>query len=121
MTQTVQINMRKHYTVEDEELRGTYGPNDGGYIHEQLVKACIALKRAQELYSQGHYPHSDAKNIPENHALRAAMEQLTLLDQEYAEYANKQPDEHLFNTYEPPYEDTVRWSSRCQLEEPKTR
>jgi len=28
---------------------------------------------------------------------------------EYAQYANKEPNKELFSTYEPLYENTIRW------------
>lgn len=78
---------------------GSYGPNDYGYIHAAIVRAAKELKIAQELYSQGHYPHSKACEIPMDHPLRTAMEAFAILDKEYAHYANEIPDPDLFSTY----------------------
>lgn len=90
-------------------VTGSFGPNDGGYIHDRIVNCASELRKAQELYSQGHYVHSNAKIIPEGHPLRIAMAQLSKLDEMYAMYANKKPNEAQFTTYEPPFEDTIRW------------
>lgn len=89
--------------------KGKLGPNDGGYIHNSVVAACKSIKAAQELYSQGHYPHSNARLISEKHPMRLIMDELAKLDIEYAFYANKKPDSELFKTYEPPIEDQRRW------------
>lgn len=88
---------------------GHYGPNDYGYIHTIIVECAKNIKRAQELYSQGHYAHSNAKIISNDHPLRKVMEQLAEIDKEYAQFANTKPDTGLFSTYEPPIEDTTRW------------
>lgn len=93
-----------------EGLRGTPGPNDGGYIHQRLMDAAKEIKRAQELYSQGHYDHSDAKIIDKDDPLRLVMDNLAKLDAKYCYYNNLDPNPELFSTYEPPYEDTIRWS-----------
>ncbi len=90
-------------------VTGKCGPNDGGYIHNCIEKCAIELKKAQELYSQGHYSHSNAKTVPVLHPLRVCMEQLALLDKEYAFFANKKPNKELFSTYKPPIEDLTRW------------
>jgi hypothetical protein len=96
---------------EDSKLgvQGSYGINDGGYIHARVCSCAKELKKAQEIFSQGHYAHSNAKVISENHPLRIAMEQLSILDKHYAEFANKLADEDLFSTYEPLEEDVTRW------------
>lgn len=91
-----------------EGVTGWCGPNDGGYIHNCCVNAAKEIQNAQELFSQGHYPHSNAKIIPVDHPLRIIMEQLEILDEKYAFFANKKPDKTLFSTYTPPYEDTIR-------------
>ena len=89
---------------------GSYGPNDGGYIHARLVAAAKELRLAQELYCQEHYPHGDARVITSGSPFRTAMDALSELDNIYARYANVKPNPELFSTHEPPYEDTVRWS-----------
>jgi len=93
-------------------VTGSFGPNDNGYIHRHLVKAAKEIRMVQELYSQGHYAHSNAKIIPQDHPLRLVMEQLAKLDKEYAIYDNSIPNEDLFSTYEPPIEDTTRWDNQ---------
>ena len=90
-------------------MSSSFGPNDGGYIHRSIVNCAKELKKAQKLYSQGHYSHSNAKIIPQEHPFRIIMVQLAELDKQYAMYANTTPDEELFSTYEPPIEDTKRW------------
>jgi hypothetical protein len=95
---------------ETDGVSGSYGSNDGGYIHNKIVTCAIEIKSAQELYSQGHYAHSNAKIIPKDHTLRLVMGLLGLLDKEYSKYANKKPNKQLFSTYEPPIEDTIRWN-----------
>lgn len=94
---------------EQNGVRGFCGPNDGGYIHDAITKAATHLKAAMELYSQGHYPHSNAKVIPQDHPFRDIMNRLAELDNEYARFANKEPNPEFFSVYEPPYEDTIRW------------
>ena len=100
-------NLSKNSFLAD--VSGSFGPNDGGYIHQRLVNSAKEIKKAQELYSQGHYAHSNAKIIPQGHPLRVIMEQLAELDKQYAMYANTTPNKDLFSTYEPPIEDTIRW------------
>lgn len=97
---------------------GFYGPNDYGYVHNAILKAADALKGAQRLFSQGHYPHSDAKIIDDDDPLRLAMTELAKLDEKYCRYANREPDKDLFSTYEPPFEDTIRWSKFREIQEP---
>ncbi len=92
------------------DVSGSFGPNDGAYIHQRLVNSAKEIKKAQEIYSQGHYPHSNAKIIPQTHPLRIIMEQLAELDEQYAIFANTTPNEDLFSTYEPPIKDTIRWN-----------
>ncbi len=86
---------------------GFYGPNDYGYIHKNIVRAAKEIKHSQMLYSQGHYSHSDARVIPQDHHLRIVMDQLAELDKMYCVWANVEPNQELFSTYEPPYEDTI--------------
>jgi hypothetical protein len=95
--------------IKKEVVTGFHGPNDGGYIHLAIKESAKYLKRAQELFSQGHYPHSNAKEIPKDHPLRVAMEQMSKIDEQYAFYANTKPDPEYFSTYEPSEEDKHRW------------
>jgi len=97
-------------TKEQDGVSGSYGPNDFWYIHNKIVNCAKELKSAQELYSEGHYSHSNAKIISKKHPLRVAMTQLSKLDEMFAMWANTTPDKDLFSTYEPPLENTVRWN-----------
>ena len=96
--------------LDMDGTRGIFGPNDGGYIHNIIINSAKEIKKIQEIYSQGHYSHSNAKIIPQDHPLRIIMEQLSNLDKQYAMYANKKPNLDLFSTYEPTIEDTKRWN-----------
>ena len=41
---------------------GKYGPNDYGYLNYQIREAADILVGASTLWSEGHYPHSNAKD-----------------------------------------------------------
>ena len=96
----------------------SYSPNDGESMHNAIMKAAVALKGAPRLSAQGHYPHSDARIIADDDPLRLAMVELAKLDEQYAQYANRVPNKELFSTYEPPFEDTIRWSKHREIQEP---
>jgi hypothetical protein len=86
------------------------GPNDYGYIDQEIRNAARLLRCAAEIYSQGHYPHSNARVVSADHPLRICLQQLSILDQEMASYANCTHNPDLFKVYDPPLEDQFRWS-----------
>lgn len=95
---------------ENSDFQGPFhGPNDYGFLHNQILKCSEYLKEAQILYSEGHYPHSNAKVIPQDHPLRIAMKELEKLDWMYARFANREPNPKFFSTYEPSLENQTRW------------
>ena len=108
--------LRKWNTLSKEEqdrlgVKGSYGPNDGGYINNAVREAAKQIKRAQELYSQGHYPHSNARLISKDHALSIALFALKVEDEQGCKMANREHDEELFSDYVPSKEDQTRWNS----------
>lgn len=87
-----------------------YGPNDGGYMVDKIRKAAELIVRATDLYCEGHYAHSNARDIPQDHPFVRALEQLALFDKENAQYANHDHDPKLFEPHRPTEEAKNRWS-----------
>ena len=88
---------------------GIYGPNDQGYIHQLVREAGRILGNATYLWSEGHYPHSNARVMPDDHPLAIALAQLSELDRTTARYNNMSPDPDFFKPYYPPLEHQTRW------------
>ena len=88
---------------------GMYGPNDLGYINLGLRLCAHQLVSLTRLYSEGHYAHSNAKLIPQDHPLVVALKALEQLDKETAPYANKPHEPTLFEPYKPSIENQTRW------------
>lgn len=88
---------------------GTFGPNDSGYINELVRRAAELLKQATEVYCQGHYPHSNARDIPAGHGLVRALAALAVVDSDTACFANRTPEPALFEPCRPSEADKHRW------------
>ncbi len=88
---------------------GSCGPNDFGYMVHHVRKAADELVRATDLYSEGHYPHSNARKVPEDHPLAVALRALAKFDLQYAWYANLEHEPALFKPHEPTEEAMHRW------------
>ena len=88
---------------------GPFGPNDSGYINELVRRAAGLLTRATELYCQGHYPHSNARDIPAEHGLCRALAALADVDSNTACFANRTPEPALFEPCRPTEADKHRW------------
>lgn len=91
-------------------LSGTYGPNDNGYLCLGIREAAKRLVACSELWSEGHYPHSNAKVMSVNHPIATALAALCSLDEEIAVYANEEHDPSLFEPYQPSKENMTRWN-----------
>lgn len=92
------------------EVKGFYGPNDDGYIDNAIREAAKILVRASEIWSEGHYPHSNAKVMPETHSIAKALKELAECDKELAQYANKEHDPKLFEPHMPSEDAQNRWN-----------
>lgn len=88
---------------------GTNGPNDYGYINARVRMAARLLVGATELYCEGHYPHSNARELPHKHPLAKALRALAKVDKETAFYANTTHDPTLFAPYCPTEAAKHRW------------
>ncbi len=90
---------------------GSYGPNDLGYLNTAIRRAADILVQASELWSEGHYPHSNAKVMPEWHPIARALDELRKTDLETAQYANIKHDPKLFAPYVPSIKNQTRWDN----------
>jgi hypothetical protein len=90
--------------------KGSYGPNDYGYINSCVRKAAQDIAYAINLYCEGHYPHSNARDIPNDHPLCIALTALAEADKQTAEYANLEHDPKLFEIYKPSEQAKNRWN-----------
>uniref|UniRef100_A0A6M3IFZ7 Uncharacterized protein n=1 Tax=viral metagenome TaxID=1070528 RepID=A0A6M3IFZ7_9ZZZZ len=90
-------------------IGGTYGPNDNGYLCCGIRKAAAQLVSCSELWSEGHYPHSNARIMPEDHPIAVALAALANLDCQIAAYNNVSHDPRLFSPYMPSYASQHRW------------
>ena len=97
-------------TGENFGTMGFYGPNDDGYLCLEIREVAKKLQRCSELWSEGHYPHSNARVMPHNHPIRIALLELAKVDKEIAKYANLEHDINLFEPYEPSLENQTRWN-----------
>lgn len=95
--------------MDNNRVKGCYGPNDYGYINNSIREAAKNIQSAIYLYCEGHYPHSNAKDIESDHPLVVALENLCKIDIETCQYANKEHDVELFIPYKPPEENKYRW------------
>jgi hypothetical protein len=92
-----------------EGVIGSYGPNDTGYMVGCVREAAKRLYRATDLYCEGHYAHSNARQIPDDHPIVRAMKCLEEFDKEFAHYANQKHDPDLFRPHQPTEKAMKRW------------
>lgn len=90
--------------------KGRYEPNDEGFINDQVREAAKRIGKAIHIYCEGHYAHSNARDIPEDHALVAIMKLLKELDADTAEQANRVHDPKLFKIHKPSKKAKTRWN-----------
>lgn len=95
---------------------GTHGPNDNGYINRCARKAAETIRMATYLWCEGHYPHSNARIIPEDHPLVKALEALAQIDKDTARFANLEHDPSLFLPHRPTEEALIRWEKEVSYE-----
>lgn len=94
---------------------GSYGPNDHGYMVSAVRTAAQRIHDATYLYSEGHYPHSNARIMPADHPLAVALSELAKFDREFCKYANLAHDPKLFTPHMPTEEAMHRWDhDPCQ-------
>jgi len=89
-----------------------YGPNDTWYIKTEICFATDALRRAMILWSEGHYPHFNARIIPDTHPLVKALAELREYDREVSELSGREHNPADFLPYVPPLENQHRQDSR---------
>lgn len=87
----------------------TYGPNDHGYLNRGIREAARQLVACSLLWSEGHYPHSNARVMPGDHPIRIALKELQKIDEETAAFANVSHNPSLFEPYTPSLENQTRW------------
>ena len=107
--------MTEKYTPDIDQHKGqggSYGSNDMGYMVAAVRLAAEKLQRASWLYSEGHYPHSDARDMPEDHPIAIALRALAAFDKDHCHYYNKEHDPALFEPYKPPEENKHRFGNR---------
>ena len=90
--------------------KGRYEPNDDGYINDNVRAAAKHIAKAIHIYCEGHYAHSNAKDIPEGHPLVTIMNHLRELDEDTAEMANREYDPKLFKIHKPSKKAKTRWN-----------
>ena len=91
-------------------IDGAYGPNDNGYMVNGVREAAKHLKLVTMIYSEGHYPHSNAREVPEDHPIVVALRLLAEFDKDKCQYANVEHDPKLFAPYKPTEEAKQRWN-----------
>lgn len=90
--------------------KGRYEPNDEGFINDHVREASSSIAKAIHVYCEGHYAHSNAKNIPSSHALVEIMNLLKKLDKDTAEHANRNHDPKRFKVHKPTSKAKTRWN-----------
>lgn len=90
--------------------KGRYERNDEGFINDHVREAATSISKAIHLYCEGHYAHSNAKDIPNNHSLVKIMNLLKELDENTAEHANRTHEPKLFIIHKPTPEAKTRWN-----------
>lgn len=88
---------------------GTVGPNDYGYMVGHVRRAAEHLVRASDLYSEGHYAHSNAREMPMDHPIAVALAALAKFDQEFSQWNNAEHDPELFKPHQPTEAAKHRW------------
>ncbi len=100
------VSPSKPYPME----KGRYEPNDDGFINDHAREAAKHIGKAIHVYCEGHYAHSNAKDIPDDHLLVSIMNQLKELDEATAEHANRDHDPKLFKIHKPTRKAKTRWN-----------
>jgi hypothetical protein len=95
-------------------IKGSCGPNDNGYINVNIRDAAKSLRGASELWSEGHYPHSNAKVMPDDHPIAKALAALAEVDKATAWFANTTHDPELFKPHVPSEQAQHRWDHLYQ-------
>lgn len=90
--------------------KGRYEPNDDGFINDHVREAAKQVGKAIHIYCEGHYAHSNARDIPGDHSLVAVMQLLKQLDEDTAERANRAHDPKLFKIHKPTKKAKTRWN-----------
>lgn len=90
--------------------KGRYEPNDDGFINDHVREAAKSIGKAIHIYCEGHYAHSNARDIPQTHRLVAIMGLLKDLDEQTAEKANRPHDPKLFKVHQPTKKAKTRWN-----------
>jgi hypothetical protein len=90
--------------------KGSYGPNDYWYINNHVRRAAQDIVYAINLYCEGHYAHSNARDIPLDHPLCIALNALAETDKQTAMYANLEHEPKLFEIYKPSDQAKNRWN-----------
>lgn len=90
--------------------KGRYEPNDQGFINDHVRNAAASVSKAIHVYCEGHYAHSNAKDIPKDHPLVEILELLKGLDEDTAEHANRLHDAKLFKVHKPTRKAKTRWN-----------
>ncbi len=90
--------------------KGRYEPNDEGFINDHVREAAQSIAKAIHIYCEGHYAHSNARDIPAGHPLVEIMKRLADLDLATAEKANRAHDPKLFKIHKPSAKAKTRWN-----------
>lgn len=90
--------------------KGRFEPNDDGFINDHVRDAAVSISKAIHVYCEGHYAHSNAKDIPEEHHLVTIINRLKELDEQTAEFGNRVHDPSLFKIHQPSKKAKTRWN-----------
>jgi hypothetical protein len=96
-------------STNNDGIAGTFGPNDDGYINQLVRLAAANLRKASDLWSEGHYAHSNARVMPQDHPLARALAALAEVDRDTASHANTVHDPALFIPHLPSEAAQHRW------------
>lgn len=90
--------------------KGRYQPNDEGFINDHAREATSHIKKAIHVFCEGHYAHSNAKDIPEDHELVQILKLLETLDRDTAEHANRTHVAKDYKVHKPTKAAKTRWN-----------
>ena len=90
--------------------KGRYEPNDEGFINDHVRDAAASVSKAIHVYCEGHYAHSNAKDIPVDHPLVKIMNHLRALYKDTAEHGNRLHNPSLFKIHKPTRKAKTRWN-----------
>lgn len=106
------MSQERNFEVKSNPEAGfAVGPCDQTYILANLRQAASHIYEAMLLYSEGHYPHSNARPILENHPLAIALKALEVEDKELCRRTGNLHEPILFQTYQPTHEAMHRWDN----------